>query len=259
MAKLDIPFVTSAAELPTHSDILNGAPCYDSLFAVGVEIDAEWVFTAYHRGLFPWYSAGEPVLWHSPDPRMVLPIANFKTSPSLRKTLRKWSTSPLFPIRVTLNQAFEQVMAACANTPRDGQDDTWITPELAKAYIDLHHQRHAVSIEVWRDDLEHPNNGSELIAGLYGVLIGKMFFGESMFTRVSDGSKVALACWVEYLQQEGFDIIDCQQVTEHLSRLGGAPISRAAFFQRSSKLMRQSPPDWEKMCAADNLLKPFQA
>ena len=243
---IQIPYITSPNDLPHHNTILNGAPNFQNIFAASTEINADWVKTAYQRGLFPWYSAGEPVLWHSPNPRMVLSLDRFKCSPSLKKRLKQWARSPEHDIRVTLNHAFEQVIAACANTQRNGQDGTWITPELTQAYVDLHHQQHAVSVEVWQDD--------QLVAGLYGVLIGHMFFGESMFTYITDGSKVALACWVEYLRQEQFKLIDCQQETEHLTRLGGAPISRTQFFNESTELMQHTPIDWSKMAAHRNLL-----
>lgn len=245
-----IPFIRLPDDLPSHAMILNDAPSFQGIFAVSTEISAQWVKTAYQNGLFPWYSSGEPVLWHSPNPRMVLQLKDFKYSPSLKKRLRQWARNPNLGMRVTLNHAFESVIAACAKTPRVGQDGTWITPELAQAYIDLHHQQHAVSVEVWQND--------QLVAGLYGVLLGRMFFGESMFTHISDGSKVALACWVEYLRQEQFELMDCQQETEHLTRLGGAPIPRAQFFQTSAQLMQRPAPDWAKMAAQINLLDFFK-
>lgn len=215
-------------ELPDHQAILNGAANWDDIFAISTVIDAQWVKTAYERGLFPWYSQGQPVLWHSPEPRMVLMLDDFKTSPSLKKRLRQWARQP--NLNVTVNRDFTAVISACADTRTDG---TWITDEIKAAYTELHQQNLACSVEVWQDDA--------LVAGLYGVIIGKMFFGESMFTRVTDGSKVALACWVRFLQARGFKMIDCQQETEHLSRLGGAPIDRANFFAASRALMQQPP------------------
>lgn len=249
--EVKIPFLTSPADLPTHAEILNGAPYYDSIFAISNDITASWVKTAYQNGLFPWYSEGEPVLWHSPNPRMVLELSRFKCSPSLKKKLRQWARHPADAdeMRVTLNRDFPAVIANCALTPRDGQMGTWITPELARAYTDLHLAQQAVSVEVWR--------GATLVAGLYGVMQGKMFFGESMFTHISDGSKAALACLVEYLRKEAFQLIDCQQETAHLTRLGGSPIPREKFFKISAQLMRQTPPDWHKMAAQENLLQLF--
>ncbi len=250
-AQTDLPFkiVQHPSELPSHNDINHGAPHSDSLYAVGFAIDAQWVYTAYQRGLFPWYSEGEPVLWHSPDPRMVLALDAFKTTPSLRRKLKQWARKSELGYRVTINRCFERVMQACADAPRHGQSGTWINPQLMSAYIDLHHQHHAISVEVWQHD--------DLIAGLYGVLIGTMFFGESMFTTVSDGSKIALACWVHYLQAHGGQWIDCQQVTTHLASLGAAPMARAAYFDGSTRLMRAPELDWQAMCTQSNLLDAF--
>lgn len=246
-----IPFLTSPLELPTHAEILDGAPCYESIFAISNDITAGWVKAAYQNGLFPWYSEGEPVLWHSPNPRMVLQIDQFKCSPSLKKKLRQWARRPADAneMSVTLNRDFVAVIANCALTEREGQSGTWITPELARAYTDLHLAQQAVSVEVWR--------GETLVAGLYGVMLGKMFFGESMFTHISDGSKAALACLVEYLRKEDFQLIDCQQETGHLTRLGGSPIAREKFFKISAQLMQQTPPDWNKMVLQENLLQLF--
>ena len=247
----ELPFkiVQHPSELPCHTDINRGVPHSDSLYAVGFVIDAQWVYTAYQRGLFPWYSEVEPVLWHSPDPRMVLALDDFKRAPSLHKKLKQWARTTELGYSVTLNRCFERVMNACAHAPRHGQNGTWIHPQLIHAYTELHHQHHAISVEVWHND--------DLIAGLYGVLIGKMFFGESMFTTVSDGSKIALACWVRYLQAHGGAWIDCQQVTAHLASLGAKPIPRATYFQHSAQLMRALELDWQELCAQTNLLDAF--
>lgn len=247
----EFPFtlVQSPADLPTHAQINHGAPHTDSVYAVGFAINADWVETAYQRGLFPWYNEGEPVLWHSPEPRMVLALDEFKIAPSLHKRLKQWARQPELGYRVTLNRAFARVIDACASTPRAGQDGTWIHPELKNAYIALHQRQKAVSVELWR--------GEQLVAGLYGVLLGSMFFGESMFTHISDGSKVALACWVQHLRAYGGQWIDCQQVTAHLNRLGARPITRAEFFARSAQLMHTPPlhpPEW---LACENLLHYF--
>ena len=189
------------------------------------------------------------MLWHSPDPRMVLALDDFKRAPSLHKKLKQWARTTELGYSVTLNRCFERVMNACAHAPRHGQNGTWIHPQLIHAYTELHHQHHAISVEVWHND--------DLIAGLYGVLIGKMFFGESMFTTVSDGSKIALACWVRYLQAHGGAWIDCQQVTAHLASLGAKPIPRATYFQHSAQLMRALELDWQELCAQTNLLDAF--
>ncbi len=241
--------VHQPADLPTHAQISLGAPHLDSVYAVGFAIDADWVETAYQRGLFPWYNEGEPVLWHSPEPRMVLALDEFKISQSLHKRLNQWARQPALGYRVTLNRCFDRVISACSETPRAGQDGTWIHSALKNAYIELHRRQRAVSVELWQHD--------QLVAGLYGVLIGKMFFGESMFTHVSDGSKVALACWVQCLREHGGQWIDCQQVTAHLTRLGARPLAREVFFQRSAEWMRAEEINWSSLCAHDNLLNYF--
>ena len=240
-----IPFLEHFDDFPSHLAILNDAPHFEDVYAISLHIDA-----AYMRGMFPWYGEGQPVIWHSPDPRMVLPTANFKCAASLKKRLKQWARQAHSPMRVTLNRDFAGVISACANMARTDQDGTWITDELRAAYTELHRRELAISVEVWRDDM--------LVAGLYGVLIGKMFFGESMFTTLTDGSKVALACWVDYLKAQGGTLIDCQQVTQHLKSLGGAPIDRERFFIESARLMQQSPIDWTTMASIENLLDAHQ-
>lgn len=245
-----IPFLEHFDDFPSHLAILNDAPHFEDVYAISLQIDADWVQAAYMRGLFPWYADGQPVIWHSPDPRMVLPTADFKCAASLKKRLKQWARQTHTPMRVTLNRDFPAVIKACAHTARADQDGTWITDDLRAAYTELHRRELALSVEVWRDD--------ELVAGLYGVLIGKMFFGESMFTTVTDGSKVALACWVSYLKAQGGTLIDCQQVTQHLTRLGGGPIDRERFFIESARLMQQAPIDWTTMSNTENLLDAHQ-
>ena len=245
-----IPFIYHPSDFPTHFAILNDAPHFEDVYGVSLHIDADWVRTAYMRGLFPCYSEGQPVLWHSPNPRMVLPLDDFRCTHSLKKRLKQWARQSNSPMRVTLNQDFEGVIDRCANTRRADQSGTWITNELKAAYIELQRRQEALSVEVWRDD--------ELVAGLYGVLIGKMFFGESMFTTITDGSKAALACWVSVLESQGGQLIDCQQVTQHLTSLGGAPISRESFFVASSQLMQQPPMDWATMSNMSNLLDAYK-
>ena len=235
-------------DLPTHAQIIQGAPHHDGIYAVGIHIDADWVYTAYQRGLFPWYNENDPVLWHSPDPRMILSLNDFKLSPSLRKKIKQWARLP-DTYQVTVNHCFDRVIQACAQTPRHEQSGTWINPKLAAAYIELHKQQQAISVEVWQKNV--------LVAGLYGVLIGNMFFGESMFTHVSDGSKIALACWVKQFQSLGGTWIDCQQVTAHLSSLGAHPVPRAKFFEHSAILMTQPQPDWNSISTPSNLLSIF--
>ncbi len=188
----------------------------DEPMAWGHELTPELVWAAYRRGIFPWYNEDTPVLWWSPDPRCVLYPAEFKVSPSLRKTLRhsRWS--------VSCDTDFAGVIRACAASPRPGQDGTWITDEIIAAYTALHRAGRAHSVEVCVD--------GELVGGLYGVAVGRVFCGESMFFRRPDASKVALAHLVNRLGAAGFALIDCQQVTPHLLSLGARAISRDEFL-----------------------------
>lgn len=203
------------------------------LLAAGRDLSAQRLVEAYRRGIFPWYTTGQPVLWWSPDPRMLLFIEEFKVSRSLGRTLRRLRDDPAY--RVTLDAAFERVMQACAE-PRPGQDGTWITPRILQAYADLHRHGMAHSIEVWHE--------GRLAAGLYGVSIGRMFYGESMFTRAPDLSKVALAVLVNALRGAGFSVIDCQQNTRHLASLGAREIDRKAFLHMVAKFTSKTAPDW---------------
>lgn len=189
------------------------------LLAAGADLSAARLVDAYSKGIFPWYSDGQPILWWTPDPRMVLPVSEFKLHRSLRKTLVKFLRAQGCELRV--DTAFEQVIQACATTPRDGQSGTWILPEMVHAYIDLHRQGVAHSIETWI--------GGELVGGLYGISLGHMFFGESMFAHRTDASKIALAGLVALCRQRDIPLIDCQQNTGHLGTLGARAISRAEF------------------------------
>lgn len=186
----------------------------DGLLAVGGKLSTEWILQAYRRGIFPWYGQGQPILWWAPDPRLVLFPENLRVSRSLKKTLKKG----LFT--VTLDKAFEAVIDACAR-PRPAQSGTWITPEMRSAYVDLHHAGHAHSVESWYDGM--------LVGGLYGIAVGHVFFGESMFTEMSDASKAAFVILVRQLQRWGFTLIDCQVYTQHLASLGAATIPRKEF------------------------------
>ena len=186
----------------------------DGLLAVGGALSEEWLLQAYRQGIFPWYGPGQPILWWAPDPRLVLSPGQLHVSRSLAKVIRKGRYT------VTLDTAFSDVVAACAE-PRPGQSGTWITPEMREAYIKLHHGGHAHSVECWHE--------GELAGGLYGVAIGRIFFGESMFARRSNASKVAFVALVRQLARWGFRLIDCQVHTGHLASLGATAISRQAF------------------------------
>jgi leucyl/phenylalanyl-tRNA---protein transferase len=196
------------------------------LIAVGGDLSSERLLEAYRVGIFPWYSEDQPILWWSPDPRFVLDLDQFKSSRSLQKTLRK----KVF--HVSFDRVFEDVIAACAEVPRDGQSGTWITPEMREAYCKLHGLGYAHSVESWFE--------GELVGGLYGVSLGKAFFGESMFHRKTDASKVALAVLVEKLQDWGFHFIDSQMTTEHMHRLGAKEIPRRIFLKKLQSALRHS-------------------
>ncbi len=194
----------------------------NGLLCAGLELTPELVLAAYERGIFPWYSDGQPVLWWSPDPRMALTPQNFNLHRSLRKTLRHAS----FEVRT--DTSFDAVMRACAE-PRLEQGGTWISEAIIDAYGALHRAGFAHSVETWVDD--------ELVGGLYGIALGRVFFGESMFMRRTDASKISFAHLVTQLKRWQFELIDCQQKTDHLASLGAAPISRADFLQRLSRLV----------------------
>lgn len=193
----------------------------DGLLAVGGDLSAERILSAYRQGIFPWYSDGQPILWWSPDPRTVLFPEKLAISRSLRKKLRGGKFS------VTLDTAFEQVIRQCSK-PRPGASGTWITREMERAYILLHQIGYAHSVETWLED--------RLVGGLYGVSIGRVFFGESMFSRESDASKIAFAQLVRQVESWGIAMIDCQVYTEHLASLGAEEIPRQSFIRQLQRL-----------------------
>ncbi len=200
------------------------------LLAAGGELSPGRLTEAYSKGVFPWYGRGQPVLWWSPDPRMVLFPDEFRLSRSLRKTLLKFMRTPGCEVRI--DSDFRAVITACAQVPRDGQHGTWIVPEMVEAYCAWHRQGAPHSVETWID--------GELVGGLYGVNLGRMFFGESMFARRSDASKIALAALVCFCLEHRMPMIDCQQRTSHLASLGGRELPRAEFERRLA-LYRAKP------------------
>jgi leucyl/phenylalanyl-tRNA--protein transferase len=220
-----IPWLRTDTPFPPIATALTDP---NGLLAAGGDISAERLLAAYSQGIFPWYGEGQPVLWWSPDPRMVLFVDEFRITRSLGKAIRQRR----FDVRV--DSAFRTVMERCSATPRHGQTGTWITPELVDAYCALHQRGHAHSVESWR--------GDKLVGGLYGVSIGRIFFGESMFTRETDASKVALAHLVAMARRAGIPMIDCQQETAHLASLGARSIPRAAFANRLAALVNSSVP-----------------
>jgi leucyl/phenylalanyl-tRNA--protein transferase len=202
------------------------------ILAAGGSLDLNWLRHAYKHGIFPWYAPGQPILWWSPDPRMVLQVRHFKLSRSLRKTIGKFRRNRNCEIRI--DSCFERVIEGCSSTPRPGQDGTWIVPEMVQAYADWHRAGEAHSFECWMD--------GELAGGLYGVSLGRMFYGESMFAHRTDASKIALAALVCFCRANRIDWIDCQQNTSHLASLGAAEVSRAAFLSHVAKRTGQAGP-----------------
>lgn len=201
----------------------------NGLLCAGGDLSPERLLVAYRQGIFPWFSDGQPILWWSPDPRMVLFPGEFKVSRSLRKTLRAGN------YEVRLDGEFAAVIDACAQTWRPGQPGTWITPEMRQAYLRLHELGWAHSVETWVE--------GELVGGLYGLAIGRMFYGESMFSRRSDASKIAAAHLTRFLESRDFGMIDCQMRTEHLASLGAREIPRAEFAARLARLVAGGRPE----------------
>ena len=204
------------------------------LLAAGGSLEPATLCKAYAQGIFPWFSEGQPILWWCPDPRMVLDVSEFRLHHSLRKTLQKFRLSSDCEIR--FDSAFDEVIAACSASPRDGQAGTWIVPQMVQAYRNLHIAGFAHSVETWID--------GRLVGGLYCVALGKAVFGESMFTRATDASKLALAALVCFCRHHGVKLIDCQQNTRHLASLGAREIARADFLAHTALARRKAPPQW---------------
>ena len=218
-----IPFLRPGDPFPPVSRALRSP---NGLLCAGADLSAPRLLDAYSKGIFPWFSEGDPILWWSPHPRMVLFPDELKVSRSLRRTLAR----DAFETRY--DTAFAEVMRACAE-PRDGQAGTWIVPEMVAAYVRLHELGFAHSVESWQ--------GGALAGGLYGILLGRVFFGESMFSRATDASKVALARLVERARELGVRVIDCQQATRHLASLGAREIPRREFAQMLAESIQYPP------------------
>ncbi|GAA4651249.1 leucyl/phenylalanyl-tRNA--protein transferase [Kistimonas scapharcae] len=198
----------------------------DGLLCAGGNLSVDTLANAYRQGIFPWFSDGQPILWWSPDPRMILTPETLRVSKSMRKLLRQQRNEERF--QLTANRAFAQVIQACAEI-RQAHEGTWITDDMQSAYIDFHKAGYAHSIEVWLD--------GSLVGGLYGIAMGRVFFGESMFSRESNTSKLA---FITLLQTELFDVVDCQVHTPHLESLGAHLVSRKSFIERIQSLTRVS-------------------
>jgi len=201
----------------------------EGLLAIGGDLSPDRLIAAYRRGIFPWYEPGGPILWWSPDPRLVLFPGEIRISHRLRRTIR----SGRFEIR--RDTAFDRVVRACAETPRGHEDGTWITPEMQAAYGQLHRMGVARSVEAWRD--------GELVGGVYGVLAGRCFSGESMFHTQDDASKAALVALVGRLEAEGVEMLDCQVRSEHMVRFGAREIPRDEFLTRLERGLREGLPE----------------
>ncbi|KQR07577.1 MULTISPECIES: leucyl/phenylalanyl-tRNA--protein transferase [Xanthomonas] len=189
----------------------------DGLLALGGDLHPQRLLNAYAQGIFPWFSEGQPILWWSPDPRMVFRTDSVRLSSRFKRQLRNCNWT------LRADTAFAEVIAACASSPRPGQDGTWITAQMQAAYLELHHRGHAHSLEVF--------DGARLVGGIYGVAVGRMFFGESMFSAVSGGSKVALAALAADLHARGWPLLDAQVENPHLLSLGAQHMPRPEFVQ----------------------------
>jgi len=189
----------------------------DGLLAIGGDLSTERLLLAYRSGIFPWYNDDEPPLWWSPNPRFILFPEELYVSKSMQQLFKRRT------FKITMNNAFTEVIRNCGRQKRKGQNGTWITAEIEEAYTQLHKLGYAVSVEAWKDN--------ELVGGLYGIRMGKLFFGESMFAKVSNASKYAFIAFVQHLQKEGVVLIDCQVYTEHLESLGARMIDRTNFIE----------------------------
>ncbi|MEO6024790.1 MAG: leucyl/phenylalanyl-tRNA--protein transferase [Burkholderiales bacterium] len=220
-----IPWLEKDDPFPALSSALRNP---NGLLAAGADLSPDRLINAYSQGIFPWFNAGEPILWWSPNPRMVIFPDELKVSRSLAKTLRNR------PYEVRVDTAFSSVIKACAQAPRDGQNGTWISRQMIAAYVELHRRGIAHSFETWID--------GRLAGGLYGVAIGRVFYGESMFSNVTDASKIAFMHLVRQLRRWNFGLIDCQMKTSHLASLGAREISRQEFSALLADLVNYENP-----------------
>jgi leucyl/phenylalanyl-tRNA---protein transferase len=229
-----LPWLAPGEPFPPVQHAWGTADPIPGLLAAGGTLDTPTLLSAYRNCVFPWFSEDQPILWWSPDPRMVLRPDAFRLRPSLRKTLQGQLRSGALEVR--MDTSFEAVIRACAQSPRKDQNGTWIVPDMVQAYCQLHRDGHAHSVETWW-------NG-ELAGGLYTVNVGRMVFGESMFSRRSDASKLALAALVAFCRFWKIPAIDCQQNTAHLASLGAAEMPRTAFLKVAQKAIALPAPEW---------------
>jgi leucyl/phenylalanyl-tRNA--protein transferase len=229
-----LPWLEPGDALPDPASAWGVTDPVPGLLAAGGSLDVDTLVQAYSHCVFPWFSEDQPILWWSPDPRMVLRVDDFKLHRSLRKTLLHFAQAPGCEVRI--DHDFGAVIQACSRSPRVGQSGTWIVPDMVQAYTNLHLAGHAHSVETWID--------GELAGGLYCVALGRAVFGESMFTRRSDASKIALAALVAWCRQHGVARIDCQQNTRHLASLGAAEIARSTFVSQLRQDTLAADPPW---------------
>jgi leucyl/phenylalanyl-tRNA--protein transferase len=229
-----IPWLDDSTPLPSAHRAFTGDSPLRGLVAAGGGLSVRRLLEAYSHGIFPWFSQGQPVLWWSTDPRMTLRVQEFKLHRSLKKTIHQLILHPRMEVRI--DSAFEQVILGCATSPRQGQTGTWILPEMVSAYTELHRAGYAHSVETWIE--------GQLVGGLYCVAIGHAVFGESMFTRHTDASKIALAALVAFARAKHIDWIDCQQNTRHLASLGAKEVKRSEFLNWVEQDRVKTPPEW---------------
>ncbi len=221
--KLQSGYVLALSEKTAFPPLAQALTEPNGLIAIGGDLSVARLLSAYKQGIFPWFNESEPILWWSPNPRMVLFPDELKISNSLKKTLKKYA------FETRMNTAFQAVITACSQTPRDDQGGTWISPEMIAAYCELHMRGFAICAESWLD--------GKLVGGCYGIKIGRMFYGESMFHHITDASKVAFVYLVETLKYQGVGMIDCQMKTPLLTSFGGREIPRDEFMQNLTKLV----------------------
>ena len=233
-SRMNLPWLEAGEPFPDVAQAWDATKPAPGLLAAGGALDVDSLHRAYSAGIFPWFSQGQPILWWSTDPRMVLFTGEFRLHRSLRKTLARFVLDPRCEVR--FDSAFSDVIRSCAVSERPGQSGTWILPRMVKAYEAFHRAGFAHSVETWVD--------GRLEAGLYCVGIGGAVFGESMFTRVPDGSKIALAGLVAFCRRHGVGLIDCQQNTQHLASLGAREIPRADFVAHVAQNTAKPAPAW---------------
>ncbi|MGE4240342.1 leucyl/phenylalanyl-tRNA--protein transferase [Ramlibacter sp.] len=232
---MHLPWLNPGDPFPEASQAWDARQPAPGLLAAGGALDVESLHRAYSSGIFPWFSEGQPILWWSTDPRMVLFTEEFRLHRSLRKTLANFVRDPRCELR--FDSAFDEVVRACATSARAGQSGTWIVPAMLKAYRAFHEAGHVHSVETWVD--------GQLQGGLYCVAIGRAVFGESMFTRAPDASKIALAGLVAFCRAQGIPMIDCQQNTRHLASLGAREIARSEFVAHVAQASVLPAARWE--------------